>query len=88
MALIRISSVKPLDGFHVELTLSTGDVVLRDLAPLLTGPVFDTIRKDAAEFRQVGVRDGALVWPGGADLCPDAVIWGGLPPADADSCAA
>jgi len=24
-----------------------------------------------------------LVWPGGADLCPDVLIWGGLPPADA-----
>jgi hypothetical protein len=23
------------------------------------------------------------VWPGGADLCPDVLIWGGLLPGDA-----
>ena len=88
MALVRISSVKPLDGFRVELTLTTSEVVERDLGPLLSGPVFASIRDDEGEFRQVCAKDGTLVWPGGADLCPDSVIWGGLPPADSSSCAA
>ena len=88
MALVRISSVKPLDEFQVEITLTTGEVVRRDLGPLLNGPVLGLIRNDAAQFSQVRVEDGALVWPGGVDLCPDVVIWGGLPPADSDSCAA
>lgn len=88
MAMMRISSVKPLSEFRVEITLTTGEVVQRDLFPLLLGPVFASIRSDEEEFRQVRAEDGSLVWPGGADLCPDVVIWGGLPPADSASYAA
>ncbi len=88
MALVRISNVKPLDDFQVEITLTTGEVVRRDIGPLLEGPIFGLIRTNPAHFHQVRVEDGALVWPGGIDLCPDAVIWGGLPPANSDSRAA
>jgi hypothetical protein len=88
MALIRIAKAKPLDGFRVELTLSTGEVVERDLEPLLKGPVFDSIRLDEKLFRTLSAADGTVVWPNGADLCPDVVIWGGLPPADVSSSAA
>jgi hypothetical protein len=87
MALIRIATVKPLNEFRVELTLTTGEVVQRDLHALLAGPIFDSIRTDEEQFRQVRVEAGTLVWPGGADLCPDVVIWGGLPPIDSASCA-
>ena len=72
----------------MELQLTIGEVVQRDLEGLLKGPVFDLIRTDAEQFRQVRVEGGTLVWPNGADLCPDVVIWGGLPPANARSCAA
>lgn len=88
MPLVRIISVKPLGGFLVELTLTTGEIVQRDLLPLLSGPIFDPVRTNEEHFRQVRAEDGTLVWPGGADLCPDVVIWGGLPPADSTSCAA
>lgn len=87
MKLIRISNVKALDGYNVELTLTTGEVVQRDLSSLLNGPIFDSIRTGEEQFREVRVEDGTLVWPGGIDLCPDAVIWGGLPPADSASAA-
>lgn len=88
MALVRIVAVKPLGGFSVELELSSGEVVQRDLSLLLKGAVFDSIRADESRFRQVQAMEGTLVWPGGADLCPDMVIWGGLPPADSASRAA
>ena len=88
MELIRISKVIPLDEFEVEITLTTGEVVRRDLLRLLDGPIFDTIRSDLKQFRQVRAEAGTLVWPGGIDLCPDAVIWGGLPRADSSSWAA
>ena len=88
MALIRIVAVKPVTGFVVHLRLTNGEEVERDLTRLLNGPVFDSIRTDEALFRQVQASEGTLVWPGGADLCPDMVIWGGLPPSDAVSCAA
>ena len=88
MALIRISKVRALNRFEVELTLTTGDVIRRDLQPFLNGPVFDTIRNDEQQFRALRVEDGTVVWPNGADLCPDVLIWGGLPPADLSSSAA
>jgi hypothetical protein len=33
-------------------------------------------------FREFSVEGGTLVWPTGADLCPDVLIWGGMPPAE------
>jgi hypothetical protein len=88
MRLVRIREAKPLDNYRVLLTLTDGRVVERDLGPLLVGPVFAEIRNDHARFRELRVEGGTLVWPAGADLCPDVLIWGGLPPADAASDAA
>ena len=75
--MVRIVDVKPSNDFHVELKLSTGEIVHRDLRPYLKGAIFKSIREH-----------GTVVWPNGADLCPDVVIWGGLAPADSSSCAA
>jgi hypothetical protein len=88
MRLVRIREAKPLDDYRVQLTLTDDRVVERDLAPMLVGPVFEEILNDRARFREMRVEAGTLVWPGGADLCPDVLIWGGLPPADAASDAA
>ena len=88
MAMIRILDVKPLNNFEVELQLSTGEVVQRDLRQYLKGPIFDSIREHEDHFRQMRAENGTVVWPNGADLCPDVVIWGGAPPADSSSCAA
>ena len=80
MSLIRIREVVVLEGWRVRLTLTDGAVVERDLSALLLGPVFESIRSDPARFREVRAESGTLVWPNGADLCPDVVIWGGPPP--------
>jgi hypothetical protein len=88
MRLIRIREAQPLDDYRVRLTLTDGRVVERDIRPMLAGPVFAGIRGDEARFREMRVEGGTLVWPSGADLCPDVLIWGGLPPADAASDAA
>ena len=88
MKLVRIQEAIPIGELRVRLRLTDGRVVERDLGPLLVGPVFAGIRASDAEFRQVAVEAVGLVWPNGADLCPDTVIWGGLPPADAASDAA
>lgn len=80
MALLRIRTVKALEGFKLRLTLTDGSVVERDVSRLLVGPVFEPIRKDPAVFAKVRVEGGTVVWPNGADLCPDVLIWGGVPP--------
>lgn len=70
----------PVEGLRLRLTLTDGSIVERDITDLPTGPIFETIRKDALAFRQVKVESGTVVWPNGADLCPDVLIWGGPPP--------
>lgn len=82
MRLVRILSAEPLGSRRVQLTLTDGRVIERDLEPLLTGPVFNDVLKDDTFFCRMRVEGGALVWPNGADLCPDVLIWGGLPPAE------
>jgi hypothetical protein len=77
-----------MDGHRVQLTLTDGRVIERDLGPMLKGPVFSEIRGDRERFQQMRVEGGTLVWPNGADLCPDVLIWGGLPPAETASDAA
>jgi hypothetical protein len=80
MALLRIREVQALELFRLRLTLTDDSVVERDVSRLLIGPVFEKIRSDPAAFVQVRVEGGTVVWPNGADLCPDVLIWGGAPP--------
>lgn len=80
MAFLRIREVEPLKGFKLRLTLTDGSTIEREVSRLLVGPVFEKIRKDSAFFAQVRVEGGTVVWPNGADLCPDVLIWGGPPP--------
>ena len=82
MGLLRIHEVRALEDFKLRLTLTDGSVIERDVAGLLVGPVFDPIRKDLAAFARVRADGGTVVWPNGADLCPDVLIWGGAPPED------
>ena len=84
--MVRIRDVEVLEPFRVRLQFTDGTAREIDLTPYLRGPVFEPIRNDSAVFRSVRVDPelGTIVWPNGADLCPDVLIWGGLPPADAD----
>jgi len=79
MHLVRIQRVKVLDGRTVELMLTNGQLVRRDLGPLLAGPAFALIRADDHLFARVDVVAGGLAWPDGQDLCPDTILWGRLP---------
>lgn len=80
MKLARITTALPLKGRRLRLHLDDGRVIERDLTPLLTGPMFEGVRQDDRIFRSVKVEGGTVVWPNGADLCPDVLIWGGPPP--------
>jgi hypothetical protein len=48
MNLLRIREAKPLDNHRVQLTLTDGRVVERDLEPLLRGPI---LRNSASTWR-------------------------------------
>jgi len=80
MALLRIRKVEALKGFKLKLMLTDGSIVEREVSRLLVGPVFESIRTDLVLFGQVRAEGGTVVWPNGADLCPDVLIWSGPPP--------
>lgn len=80
MSLLRIRDVKVLSGFTLQLTLTDGSTIQKDVSELLKGPMFEALRNDPSEFGNVHVENGTLVWPNGADLCPDVLIWNGMPP--------
>jgi len=55
MKFLRIQEAKPLDGHRVQLTLTDGRVIQRDVGSMLAGPVFSEIRSDQARFRDFRV---------------------------------
>jgi hypothetical protein len=77
--LIRVQSVEPADGYSLRVSFTDGTVRLIDFEKDLTGRLFGAL-KDVTLFRQVRVQDGTLVWPNGADVCPDVLYYGGPPP--------
>ena len=79
--MVRIESVKVLDGFKVRLIFSDRTEKTVDLAPLLQGPIFEPLRKDPVKFREIRVDPelGTIVWPNGADICPDLLYHGRVP---------
>jgi hypothetical protein len=64
----------------VHLTFSDGTEREIDLEPYLKGPVFEPLR-DVAKFRELAVDPelGTIVWPNGADICPDVLYHGRSP---------
>jgi len=62
-----------LPGYKIQVTFSDGLTGVVDLTDRLFGPVFEPL-KDPESFGQVGVDEfGAVCWPNGADLAPDAL---------------
>jgi predicted nucleotidyltransferase len=83
--LVDIVEVRPLGGHRLFLRFEDGTGGEIDLAPILRfDGIFEPLR-DPVFFAQVRLeRDlGTIVWPNGADLCPDVlhqrVIGGALP---------
>ena len=74
---LRIAAVRVLGGRRVELALTDGSTKAVDLTRFLSGPVFDWIAQDDGAFEQVRVDPelGTIMWPNGADLCPDVLIY-------------
>jgi hypothetical protein len=70
-----IVEAKPLGGYRLYLRYADGATGELDLMPLLqfTG-IFEPLR-DPQFFAQVRVNPdiGTIVWPNGADLCPDVL---------------
>ena len=69
----RVSRVEALPGHRLLVEFSDGVRGEVDLSASLFGPMFEPLT-DSALFDRVGVDAfGAICWPNGADLAPDAV---------------
>jgi hypothetical protein len=65
----RIVSVRPLEGYELEIAFSDG--TRRNIS--LKDRLFEPLR-DVSLFQQIIVDEyGAVCWPNGADLAPDAL---------------
>lgn len=73
----RVASVVALPGARLQVTFvdgTVGQVIMRDFLESLntSETVFEPLR-DPAFFSQVQIVLGAIQWPNGADLAPDAM---------------
>jgi Protein of unknown function (DUF2442) len=73
----RVVSAEPLPGMRLHVTFkdgTSGEVRLQRFIemPQVRGTIFEALR-DPVVFQQVCVNLGAVTWPNGADLAPDAM---------------
>ena len=71
----RVSSVTPMDGYRLRVRFNDGTDGEVDLSQRVADPnagVFADLR-DPVLFGQALVKIGAVSWPGGIDLPPDAM---------------
>ena len=69
----RIIHAVALENFRIEVEFSDGLKGTVDLSDRLFGPMFTPL-KDPSYFKQLHIDEfGAICWPNGADLAPDAL---------------
>lgn len=64
-----IIKVIPLDNYKVQLTYETGEVLLFDVLPYISGDWYGRL-KDLKEFNTVRVAGRTVQWSGGQDIAP------------------
>ena len=71
--MLKIIKLIPQPDFHLNLRFSDGTEGTVDLAHLAGNGVF-SVWKDKKKFESVFIdENGAAAWPGGLDLCADAL---------------
>jgi hypothetical protein len=69
----KVKLVTALSGYRLYVEFQDGTSGEIDMRDRLFGPVFEPL-KDENEFQKVSVDEfGAVIWPCGADLAPDAL---------------
>jgi hypothetical protein len=69
---IKVSAVKALDDYQLELTFNTGETRLFDTRPYLEKGIFTEL-KDPSYFRSVRLAFGSVAWPHEQDFGPESL---------------
>lgn len=69
--MIKVTRVKPIDGFKLELRFSDGTSGVLDCSAIVAedGPMVKPLREPAF-FARVFLEYGAPTWPNGYDIAP------------------
>lgn len=81
-SLVRAKTVRPREGFVVDVVFETNEKRSIDLEKYLQGPVFEAVRSNTEVFKSVRVERGILTWGEGellADIDPDVLYYGLVP---------
>ncbi len=69
----RVVFVQPLAGYQLVVRFEDGTEGVVEMRDRLFGPAFEPLQ-DTAMYEQVFIDEfGAVAWPNGADLAPDAL---------------
>ena len=67
-----VKSVRALPEYRLAVELADGRKGVFDMHPFIDQPGLQRLN-DAAYFASVGIRLGALTWPGEEDIAPDTL---------------
>lgn len=82
--LLRVRSVRSLGDYQLEIGLTDGTKITRDLSRFVSSAKGVLTRlRDRKFFARARVSHGTVEWPGGLDICPDVIQ--GLKPSAAPS---
>lgn len=82
--MIKITGVKPLDNYRLELLFNTGETRVFDAAPYLDKGIFTELR-EPAYFRSVRLAFGSIAWPHEQDFGPESLYVESRPASPADA---
>ncbi|QMW06524.1 DUF2442 domain-containing protein [Spirosoma foliorum] len=68
----RVTAVKPLDNYCLELQFTNKERRLFDVKPYLSIGIFQELQ-DTSLFNGIRAFNGSIVWPNDLDLDPDTL---------------
>jgi len=79
--MIKVVSVKPLEGYKLELEFTSGERRVFRAESYLDKGIFTEL-KDPAYFRAARVAGGTVTWPNEQDFAPETLYLESIPLAD------
>ena len=68
----RVSKVKALENYSLELVFDNGEIKIFDVSPYLNLGIFKELQ-DKSFFKLVEPFMGSIRWPHDQDFCPDSL---------------